>query len=443
MMGRSHVALVTAIVASCSVAVHAQTPPVRLTVAEAIARAFEASHRLGEARARERGAQASVRVWQTADRPTLGASAGYSRTNQIEEFGVAQPDGTIRVLFPNIPDNYRTRLFGQWPIYTGGRSDALERAAAAEARAAGADIDTARADLRLEVIRAYWGLSTAIEAVRVLEESLARAAAHLRDVRSRFEAGLIPPNDVLTFEAQRSREELQLIEARNLRDAQSIDLRRLTDLTPDTPLELADRLEEIEMVPGTISMAATIAEALQRRPERRALGFRIQGAEDRQAAAAAGKLPTISLTGGVDYARPNTRIFPVTTEWRTAWDVGVNVSWTFWDSGGTDAEVAEAGAAVHAARERLADLDTLVAADIRHRLLDVDSSLAAVRASTDGVRSAAEARRVVTERFTVGVATSTEVLDAQVALLQADLDRTRALASVRVAYARLERALGR
>ena len=46
------------------------------------------------------------------------------------------------------------------------------------------------------------------------------------------------------------------------------------------------------------------------------------------------------------------------------------------------------------------------------------------------------------ERFAVGVATSTEVLDAQVALLQAELDRTRALASIRLAEARLDRALG-
>ena len=50
------------------------------------------------------------------------------------------------------------------------------------------------------------------------------------------------------------------------------------------------------------------------------------------------------------------------------------------------------------------------------------------------VRSATEARRVIGERFTAGVATSTDVLDAQVALLQAELDRTQAVA---------ERAAGR
>ena len=59
------------------------------------------------------------------------------------------------------------------------------------------------------------------------------------------------------------------------------------------------------------------------------------------------------------------------------------------------------------------------------------------------VRAAVEASRVVDERFAAGVATSTDRLDAQVALLQADLDRTLAIANARLAEARLARALGR
>ena len=58
-------------------------------------------------------------------------------------------------------------------------------------------------------------------------------------------------------------------------------------------------------------------------------------------------------------------------------------------------------------------------------------------------RSAAEARRVVDERFRAGVATSTDVLDAQVELLAAELDYTRAIANSRLAEARLTRVLGR
>lgn len=443
---RSCIAIAWTLVASCATYAAAQpaptASPVRLTVEDAIARAQAASHRLGEAQARAEGAQATVRVQRTTDLPVFGVSGGYSRQIHIDEFAVRQADGSLRVIYPDLPNTLRTRIFAQWPIYTGGRTGALERAAEAEARAAGADLETARADLRLEVVRTYWGLATASDAVRVLEESVARANAHVAEVQSRFDAGLIPPNEVLSSEAQRTREEVQLIEARNLEESVAVELRRLTDLPPDTPIELADQLE---LVPGTNSdeISAQVAEALQRRPERQALAARIEGAEERQEAARAGHRPTIDLAGGVDYARPNLRIFPITDEWRPFWDVGVNIRWNFWDSGRTTAEVVEAGFAADAVRERLAELDTLVAADVRQRLLDVDSSLAAVRATADGVKSAAEARRVVTERFNVGVATNTEVLDAQLALVQAELDRTRALANVRLAQARLDRALGR
>jgi outer membrane protein len=144
-----------------------------------------------------------------------------------------------------------------------------------------------------------------------------------------------------------------------------------------------------------------------------------------------------------DYANPNPRIFPRADTWRTYWELGVVASWNLWDGGRVDADVAEAVAAQKAIRERQAELDLQIATEVRQRQLDLDSARASLSAATDGARSAAEARRVVAERFNVGVATTTEVLDAQVALLQAELDRTRALASIRLAEARLDRALGR
>src|SRR5687767_2522153 len=166
-----HIAIVVALTALPNL-VLAQQPVVPLTLDDAVARALEVSHRLGEVRAREQGAQAAAAIRRAADRPTLSANGGYTRTNHVEEFGVLQPGGGLRVLYPDIPDNVFTRLSFQWPIYTGGRADALERAADAEARAIGAELQVARADLRLEVARAYWALVTATESVQTLEKGV-------------------------------------------------------------------------------------------------------------------------------------------------------------------------------------------------------------------------------------------------------------------------------
>jgi outer membrane protein TolC len=277
----------------------------------------------------------------------------------------------------------------------------------------------------------------------VLEESTARAEAQLNDARQRFNVGLIPPNEVSSLEAQRSRERAQLIEAANLRESMLIELRRLINVPPATVVELSQNLDEAAAaVDAETAVDAMIARALEARPERRALTERIGGAEARQQSILAATRPAVSILGGVDYANPNQRIFPRTGAWQESWDLGVNLNWNFFDFGRAKSQAAEASAAVLATRARLAELDTLVSADVRQRLLDLDTSRAVVTAASDAVRSAAEARRVVSDRFAAGVATSTDVLVAQVALLESEMARTRALASVRLAEARLDRAMG-
>ena len=169
---------------------------------------------------------------------------------------------------------------------------------------------------------------------------------------------------------------------------------------------------------------------------------RAQSADLRAAAAAASKKPLISVGGGYDYARPNPRIFPRREEWQTSWDASVNVTWTLWDAGRRAADYGEARANAAALRTRVSDFDRQATFEVRARSLELDSSRQAVTAADDEVRAATEAERVVGERYKAGVATGAEVIDAQVARLQAELDRTRAIANVRLAEARLERAVG-
>ncbi|MBE3133521.1 MAG: TolC family protein [Acidobacteria bacterium] len=414
---------------------------VRLTLPDAVARAMEASHRLGELRARGAGAEAARDGRQAAKLPQVAIQAGYQRTAHVDEYAIPSPTGQPHVIYPDIPDNFRTRLDFQWPIYTAGRLDALARAARAEVDASGKDLAAARNDLKLEVTRAFWAVVTARDAVRVVENSLAIIDAHLRDVRNRQQAGLVPPNDVLSTEAHRSRQHLLLIEARHAAESAAAEIRRLVGIDPDTPVEFDGALDQ--PAPPPAAAQALVDEARNARPDRQSLESRLAAVTARRDAAKAGKRPVIGVAAGLDYARPNPRIFPREASWRTFWDAGVNVVWTFWDGGRVAADVAEASASITGAEERIKEFDSVLEIEVRQRLLDLDSAQASVVAAADGIRAAAEARRVVEERFKAGVAINTESLDAQQALLQAELERTRALANVRLAEARLERALGR
>lgn len=436
--------LVTALIVSAMLAgpAAAQTPALRLTLEEAQTRAVQTSHRLAELRAREAAADAAIEIRRLMDRPTINASAAYTRTNHVQEFTFPGPGGVARVLYPDVPDNYRTRVDLQWPIYTGGRADALERAARAESAAAAADVAVARKDLRLEVARAFWALVTARATVSVIERGVERAEAHVRDVDQRLAVGLVPPNEPASAEAQASRARLLLIEAVAQRDLAAADLLRLIGAEPSADaVEPVAELEAPDLAIGTTPSA--IAEARNSRDERRAISLRIDAGSEQVAAIAAARRPAIALAAGADYARPNPRIFPRADQWDDSWEVGLGVTWSLWDGGRSAADAAQAAQVVTAARHRLAEFDSLLGLEVRRRTLELESGRAAVRTAADGIRAAAEARRVVTERYRVGVIAQGDVLDADLALLQAELDRTRALAGVRLAEARLARALGR
>jgi outer membrane protein TolC len=415
---------------------------VRLTLLDAIERALRASHKIGEVQARQEAATAVVASRSAADMPTLSLLGGYMRTNHVDEYAI--PGGALKpptVIYPDVPDNWRSRVDLQWPIYTFGRFEALERAARSEVTAAEKDVSTSTADVRLDATRAFWALVTASESVRVVEEALTLVEAHLRDVKNMRDVGLLAPNDVLSVEARRSRQQVQLIEARNMRNVAEADLRRVTGLAPDVAITIDAVLE------GPLADLPTydqlLADAHAGRSERQALQARVAAIGERRTAVAAGLKPTIAVAAGFDYARPNPRIFPRAAEWNDSWDVGVNVAWPLWDGGRVKADVAEVAANRRAVEQRLAEFDSVLDFEVKQRRLDLEAAREAIRAATDEVASAAEAARVVSERFKAGLVTNTEVLDAQQALLVAQFDRTRALAAARLADARLDRALGR
>jgi outer membrane protein len=426
---------------TCPPFLHAQQAPTVVTLDQAITQGLANSLRIAELQARLEAAEAAAQGSSAARLPSVAAQAGYTRTNHVEEFAIAQPGQPRQVVYPDVPDNYRTRLDLQWLVYSGGRLDALEKAARAEREASTEDLAAARSDLRLEITRAFWALVTAREAEDVLRRSLDRIGAYVRELRARLDQGLIPPNELLSAEAQQSRERVGSIDATNARRIAEADLRRLLGIAGTGPIQPAARLEPVSGVQGETDRL--VAEAIAQRPERRALSDRADAARARTDAAGSTLRPQIGVGAGFDYASPNPRIFPRVGRWEDSWDVSINASWTLWDGGRTRASRAEAAAGERAAEARVADFDRQVAFEVEQRLLELESSRAAIVAAADGLRAAEEARRVLAERFSVGVATNTEVLDAQTAVLQAELDRTRALANARLAEARLSRAVGR
>ncbi len=223
-------------------ALAAAQAPMPLTLADAVARGKATAPRLKEADAREAAAVASRDSRATLDKPTVSALSGYVRTNHVPEYSIPQAGGGTRVLFPDIPDNFRVRTELLWPVWTGGRVDALVNSAEADVRAAQADGQVVGADLTMEITQAYWALVTGREAVKVIDQSLARTDAWVADVQARLDAGLVSPHEVLTAKARRARDLVQRIQAAHAAATAERELARLIGmpgqaLDPVSPID--------------------------------------------------------------------------------------------------------------------------------------------------------------------------------------------------------------
>jgi outer membrane protein TolC len=416
-----------------------------LSLEEAVKRGLESAPRLAEARAREAAAAATDAARVALGRPALSVTSGYLRTNHVDLFGVPQPDGRTRIIFPDIPDNVRLRAEMSFPIFTGGRVEALVGAARSEREAAAAETRAVTADVTLEITNAYWALVMVRERRAVLGRALERADAVVSDVQARVDTGLVPPNEVQTAQAQRARQRVQFIQAGADVEVAEAQLARLVGLTPGDPILPATPVDQPTGGVGELGLlpaAALTTRAQQSRPERAALVAREGSIRLAGRASAAASLPQVAALAAIEPARPNPRFVPRTDEWNRSWDLGVNVTWSVWDGGRARAEVAAATAQADAAHARVVEFDAGVAVEVRQRLADLASGRAAIEASSEAVEAAREAARVLQERFSAGVATSTDLLDANLELLEAELERTRLATVLRINEARLVRTVG-
>jgi outer membrane protein len=414
---------------------------VRLTLAEALERARGASPALARLLAVEEAARAEGRLARAGRLPQVDLQASYTRQSDVPELTLTLPGQPPRTIFPNLPDNYRTRIGAEVPLYTGGRLGAQARAARHEEEAASLDRQTGGIDLTLEVTNAYWSLVTARETDRVLGEAVTAYDAHLKDATNRERLGLAARNEVLAVQVERDRAELSQVQAANAAALAEANLVRLLALAPGTSVEAAEPLAGEPGAPSELE--PLVATALAARSDRAALAARVAAAEARIRVEKAARLPRVSAGAGFDYANPNRRILPPDARWQDTWDVSLSLGWTLFDGGRAKAATDRAAARTEALRRQLEDTDRRIRLEVTQRHLDRTAERRALEVAERAVTSARENLRVASERHRAGVIPFSERLDAEIALLRASLDRTHSLAQLRVAEAALLHAVGK
>ena len=96
-----------------------------------------------------------------------------------------------------------------------------------------------------------------------------------------------------------------------------------------------------------------------------------------------------------------------------------------------------------AASERaLEALDQAIRREVAAAVYDLETAAAALPMTAAGLDAAHESLRVTRDRYREGMVQSAELLDAEVALLRAQLERSGAEVRLRLAHIRLDQATG-
>jgi outer membrane protein TolC len=150
----------------------------------------------------------------------------------------------------------------------------------------------------------------------------------------------------------------------------------------------------------------------------------------------------VYLFGDYNYARPNSRIFPTVDQFKDTWDVGVTASWDLWNWGATIHQTDQAQSQLAQAQDAYDQLQDGVTLEVTQNYLNVHQASERIGVSATAVQQAQENYRVVNEKYKSGLALNTDLLDAEVSLLQAKTNYTQSLVDYELALARLSKAVG-
>ncbi len=373
--------------------------------------------------------------------PSVKFNGGYARLSDVPPSQVSLPFLPQPItLSPSVLNNYNLKVTVQQPLFTGFKLQRTADIAEYTANATQKDFEKDKSDLIFNIKNAYWNLTQAIELHKVVDENVEQMKGHLKDVQSWQGQGMITTNEVLKVQVQLSDAKLRQIDMRNNVQLARISFNSLLGLSLDTEIQLATNIKhEPRKFDG---LSVLLQQAIERRPELKSMEYKIKAGDAAVSIARSNWFPQIYLTGNYYSSRPNQRFFPAQDAFKDTWDLGVAMSFDVWNWGTTVHQTDQAKAQLSQAEDGLAQLKDGVTLDVTRNYLNLLRAKERIGVAEQGVAQAEENYRVTNAKFKQGLSLNTDLLDAELALLQSKTNYTQSLVDYELAEAGLERAIG-
>lgn len=251
-----------------------------------------------------------------------------------------------------------------------------------------------------------------------------------------MDKGTATSYDVLTTQVRLTTVRNQRADVENDLAKAAANLRRLIGLPSTTPIRLQGTFDVAELTNTPDSLEAA---ALRQRPEVVAARDAVTTAEMQRQVATTENRPTLSLavSGGVKNGFP-----PELNDPKVNWAGGLSLNVPLFDGlHGRYAEE-EAVASMEAAQAHLEDVEQDIRLDVTTALSDLETSRRKQATADIQVEQARQALDLARTRYTNGVITNLELLNAQAALQEAEFYRIRLMYDHAMSYYIVQHAIG-
>ncbi|WP_276134084.1 TolC family protein [Polluticoccus soli] len=416
----------------------------KLSLSEAIQLSLQNSNQLKLQQAKVTEATAALREAKERRLPDLSITGSYMRLNKptldLKTQSPQQGEGGGST-GGNSLSSIEVKQVGygmanlSLPVFAGFRIQNGIDAAKYLEKAAKLDAQKDRADVIENTIAAYSNLYKAKEALDLVKENLKQSQQRVADFSNLEKNGLLARNDLLKAQLQQSNVELALLDAENAWKLTNISMNLMLGLAENT--DLVPDGAEFKSPNEVDGYTTWESKAMENRADIAASEMRIKAANSGVKAAKGEYYPSLALTGG--YIGAN---IPDVLTLTNALNAGVGVKYSpssLWKTGSKVAQAKAQLQQVKMGQNLLTDNVRLQTAQAYQNFL---SSKKKIEVYAKAVEQATENYRIVKNKHTNNLATTTDLLDADVAQLQARLNQAVAEAEAMVSYNKLLQTAG-
>ncbi|SMC32315.1 TolC family protein [Sporomusa malonica] len=330
--------------------------------------------------------------------------------------------------------NFDNQIALTLPLYSGGKLENQIKQAKLDLKVAELDVEAAKQQLKLTVVTEYLTVLEYLNEVRVNQETVKNYEEHLKQVKDKFDLGLVAKTDVLSSQVDLASSQDNLVKAKNNYTNAVAALNNAIGLPHATEVTLKDEFA-YEKYPKTLEEC--LQYAVEHRPELIQYEAKIASANYDVDIAKSGRRPTVNLTAEQDWYDSHL-IGSKNSNWLLKLTTSINV----FDTGLTNSNVKQAQHNVDMVLDKAGQQRDTILLNVREYYLSMHEAEKRIDSNKVSVEYAEESLMIQKARYEVGIGTNLDLRDAVLSLDSAKKDYIQALYDYNTNKVKLEQAMG-